>query len=235
MKRKNGMHKYYVIRNAAFAVSAFIVLTPLIFYFCKFSNQSNDQEKWGQFGDFMNVWVSSASLIILGALTYYLNALDSYRQEEQNAKDILRQQESWDLENSRQEANRIIEDARNRPYVIYKYDIFLKVWKIKNVGIGPALNIRVSFKGLDDNWIMPVKIHSLAAGEETGFPFDKPTNNSRLCIVYNDIQKTSITTYGENEDSEIFIGVNCLAEYGPESFSSTHLVDQFFKNSGNQC
>lgn len=166
-----------------------VIGVPSYLYINQFSagTLSTDQAVWGEFGDFMNVWVAIGNLIALGGLTFYIST----------------------LERSQHEASTNLENARSRPTLIYKYLDDQKKWVIQNVGNGPALNIRLSFLK-ERNWEIPNKIHSLISGGITSFPIRQPTSEDVICLVYYDIHGTVITTLGQNEDSEIILNENYL-------------------------
>ncbi len=70
-------------------IPAILVIGPMWLYQCqvntidgKLLDFTHSSEIWGHFGDFMNVWVSMASLIVLGFLTYYIHDIEVRREEE---------------------------------------------------------------------------------------------------------------------------------------------------------
>ena len=204
---KNSHH----LLKLTISIASSLIVVPIILYFHQFAHfgLSDSQSIWGAFGDFMNVWVSMASLLILGTLTFSLDSLN-----------FNRQKAAADLEDARLKANRETEDARNRPFIIYKYDVTHSVWKIKNVGIGPALNIRLSFRDKEGAWRMPTKIHSLSGGEEMPFPYESPDIDAVLCFVYNDVRGIIISTFGQYEDSLIKVDEDLLSEFDVADFTS---------------
>jgi len=56
--------------NSFLLLSVVIVSIPLILYSETFSDLSNKQDWWGQFGDFLNVFVNIAIGVILGYISY---------------------------------------------------------------------------------------------------------------------------------------------------------------------
>lgn len=118
-----------------------LIVVPVGFYFYQFGKYglSHNSEDWGILGDYLNVWVSMASLILLATLTYVI-----YKDDE--ARDNDRYKE---------------EKARNRPILIFKVDNREKVWYVKNVGNGVALNIYISYQTDGFSWMKPVKVYSL--------------------------------------------------------------------------
>jgi hypothetical protein len=113
-----------------------IVLAPMLLYQFQVNRLdgqwlsfTHNSETWGHFGDFMNVWVSMASLIVLTGLTYYIHKIE-----------ILREEERERAEANRQENIKRDEILKNRPALIFdEYEGGL--WKVKNVGLQVALNI----------------------------------------------------------------------------------------------
>ena len=83
-------HKLQVPAWLIMAVPFIVILIPLIIYSSKFGHLglSNNQEIWGQFGDFLNVWVSLASLIAISMLTYFIHT------REHSLQNSLREQEN---------------------------------------------------------------------------------------------------------------------------------------------
>ena len=119
-------------------LSVLVIIVPLILYVSTFGKfLSHEKEVWGQFGDFFNMFVSMASLIIISTLTYIIYI---YQKEDESNKSI--------------------------PILIFKVNATKKVWVVQNVGKGVALNILISYSKQLDSWEKPTKIYSLTENSE---------------------------------------------------------------------
>lgn len=115
-----------------------VVIIPIILYVCTFGKfLSHEKEVWAQFGDFFNMFISMASLIVVSTLTYIIYI---YQREDESNKSI--------------------------PILIFKVDAVKKMWIIQNVGKGVALKILVSYSKTQGNWEKPTKIYSLIENSE---------------------------------------------------------------------
>ena len=166
----------------------FIVISiPLIVYSCEFGHLgiSNSQEVWGQFGDYLNVWVSLASLIAISMLTYFIHTREQHLQESLQKR----------------------EDIINRPLIAIESVGIYNLYRLKNIGLGPALDIKTSYKPLNRNtWereINYVKTSNhapLGPGHE--HEFSEYGVSGLMVAVYSDIwgnKITSILTDGKHE------------------------------------
>ncbi|MCF2489149.1 hypothetical protein [Dyadobacter sp. CY347] len=142
---------------------------------------STDRAELGMLGDFMNVWVSLANLLILTIITLY----------------IWKQGTKEDL-------------ARERPLLILKEGSADKTWTIQNVGKGAAINIKMSYKKPNSNdWEAPfIKLFSLGSGES--HEIKRFFAASKIGLVYTDISKNIISSLTESHDTEFRIGTNIL-------------------------
>ena len=153
--------------SICFSTALLIIGIPSYQYYKQFSvyGISSKTEAWAQLGDFLNVWVSMASLIILGGLTHYLHSLDSKREID----------------------NQNIEAARSRPYLVIVIDrpsIF-----VKNVGNGPAMNIRNAIFS-NGNWSLTRRIGSLMPGETEFLMPDNIKSDDVVGFSFYDIHET---------------------------------------------
>jgi len=192
----------YLFLCLAFA----IIVIPLIFYVCHFGEfgLSDEPAIWGAFGDYLNVWISCASLILLSGLTFYLSNIDNKRQEEYQR----------------------LEASRNKPFLTCKLDKNA-TWKIRNVGNGPAINIRYSFVNATEQFDVPTKIHSLISGEDFLFQFGEPnTVEFKLAIAYYDIHNNVISTFFEKDDSQIFEGIDLLKDFDKGNYVSLYMLEK---------
>ena len=74
------MNHYVTIRNGLIA-GVVIILLGFGAYVYRFWNNeiSGNPEQWGQLGDYMNFFVSIASLIVVATLTYTLHEIQQER------------------------------------------------------------------------------------------------------------------------------------------------------------
>lgn len=159
-------------------------------------------DKWGHLGDFLNVWVSLASLIMLGGLTYYIHRIDQKRDDE----------------------NKNVEGARSRPYLVMRdADLGLMV---RNVGNGPALNVRYAiFK--NGNWRITSRLPSLMSGEEIEFDSSTATPGDIFGFSFSDIHGTNYSSLHESNvidfyiDNDIFMENNAYKKKKEEILKKT--------------
>lgn len=156
-------------------------------YFFNFSDQglSNDQEVWAHFGDYMNLWMGLASLFSIVSLTYLIHRREQHQQQAAEEK----------------------EDALNRPYLVFLWTNRTYYFQIKNIGNGPALDIRTSFKPRDEtNYVLPYEQTPLGRGDITDFK-EYHDGFSEFVAVYSDIWGNKISTfYSSSYINEIKIG-----------------------------
>ena len=181
------MKKLYI----SFGIGALIIIVACLFYFYMFDfTLSNDQAVWGQFGDYLSVFVAIASLVVISSLTYFI------------AKN----------ENRRDDENKILENSKIRPILIFK-DIGGK-WACKNVGEGAALNIMIAYKTNNlHSWEHPVKIYSMTSKEEFQIEWKK-FGVAKWVATYNDIRGEVFTSICEDDDTVYQIGRNELKIIG---------------------
>ncbi len=177
-----------------------IIASPVLFYFHNFGNQglSNSQEVWGQFGDFFNVWVSLASLVAISMLTYVIHV------REQNLQDSIKERE----------------DAINRPILSVASLGIYNTYRLKNIGLGPALDITTSFK--PDSWYRGENSgnyvsleHHPPLGPGGECEFSEYGASGSMVAVYSDIWGNKITTIYEKGKHTIKIGHDeflCMTE-----------------------
>ncbi|MDR6808852.1 hypothetical protein J2Y45_006065 [Dyadobacter sp. BE34] len=180
------------ILQAATAASLIVISVPVYLYYQMFGSLelSHDLEIWAHFSDFFTLWLSVVSLIMIFALTYYVSVLESNREKERQK----------------------LEDARNRPILVLQVDSAnYKV--VKNIGIGPALNPRVTIKNTDGTYLSEKVLPPIMAGESQKvnlmalFNTDWPV----VCFIYQDIYGNDITTETDEKYSvRIFVGRNEL-------------------------
>ncbi|WP_373513647.1 hypothetical protein [Persicitalea sp.] len=150
-----------MIFRAAFSLALLLILIPIGIYCFQFAGNGLSQkpQHWAALSDYLNVWVSMASLIFLATLTY-----------------VLDRQRGAD------------EQARNRPLVIFRVDHNEKVWYLKNVGNGVALDIdisRLEKTGDGELWEIPVKVYALMSGEEFKIFWFRAAG--KICATYNGV------------------------------------------------
>jgi len=180
---------------------------PLVLYYLKFrqlidlfNNLSINLSDWGAFGDFFNVWVSVANLILFSTLTIFLHQYEKSRNLE------------VDLQ----------EKARNRPILVFIPNNSTSAWDVKNVGVQVALNIyimernkvedeRLTSKSLfieplDDTPIEGQLKRYSAISPNDSIELRWATQASRLFSLYQDIFQNDIVTL--TVDNETIILTN---------------------------
>ncbi|WP_026629502.1 hypothetical protein [Dyadobacter alkalitolerans] len=197
MTRRRG-EKYRIIKWALI-VSILTGIVPLLFYWYKFGSfeLSDNLETWSHFSDFFNLWVSLVSLILIFSLTYYISKIEERRYEE------LRE----------------LDNMRNRPILICDTDS-AHYHIVKNIGIGPALNIKASIKTDSGEYLQPVAIPPLMAGDSAKINWMQHFNTDSpiKCLVYQDVFNNFSTTLVDNTlNIEMLIGENVLAEFKTSS------------------
>lgn len=175
----------------AFGISLLLLVSPIAFYCYQFAKNglSDDSQDWSALGDFLNVWVSMASLILLATLTYVIYRNEQHRDDQR------------DLEMR----------TRNRPLLIFRVESREKAWYIKNVGNGVALNIFISSSQKKDVWGTPVRMYSLMTGEEFRIYWFRAA--LQICASYNDfLSEDTLVTVIENDQNK-FLNENPLRNF----------------------
>lgn len=168
-----------------------IIAIPVICYLIQFGDQgmSDSQETWAHFGDYLNVWVSLASLIAISILTYVIHL------REQSLQHSLKERE----------------DVINRPLLAIQALGVYNLYRIKNIGVGPALDIKTSF--IPDDWyrvensgnyVVPENHPPLGSGHE--HEFSEYGASRTMVAVYSDIWGNKISTFLTGDQHEIKIG-----------------------------
>jgi hypothetical protein len=186
------MKKNQTYKNLSFAfgAGAIIIVFSFLFYTFHFGFKvSVNHAIWGQFGDFMSVFISIANLIIISSLTYFIAKIEEKRDQE----------------------NRNLELSKVRPILIFK-DIGMK-WACRNVGEGAALNVMIAYKtNLAHDWENPVKIYSLTSNEEFKIEWKK-FHIAKWVAVYYDIYGTVFSSTCEHDDTIYQAEINELLAF----------------------
>jgi len=174
----------------AFGAGAFVISCAFFFYALQFGFLvSKNRTVWGEFGDFMSVFVAIANLVVVSSLTYFIAKIEDKRDEE----------------------NRNLENSKIRPILIFK-DIGKK-WACRNVGEGAAMNIMIAYKTKSTlSWENPIKIYSLVPKEEFEIEWRK-YQVFQWSAVYYDIHGTVFTSICENDDTVFEIDKNELLSF----------------------
>lgn len=135
------MNKKTLFATTILLFAAF-TLIPIFVYIDNFgSSFSAEQEHWGAFSDYLNVFISILNIVFLALLTY---SIYRYQREDEQNKSI--------------------------PILIFKVDNRRK-WTVQNVGKGVALNILISSSKKQDSWDKPTKVYSIMEGAELKLPW----------------------------------------------------------------
>jgi hypothetical protein len=166
------------------------VFIPAVFYSCNFGyGISNNPERWAQFGDFMNIWISMASLILLALLTYEIHKSEESRENQQAKADRM----------------------KSSPILVFLYesvylidDLSSGSWIIKNSGVQAALNVSVLSRtgvSLDiENTKNDIeKYVSILPGEQIKLNNCKDNGSCKYFALYNDAQSNLVLTVMYND------------------------------------
>lgn len=187
-----------------------IVALGVLAYIIKFYSLpwSNDPAVWGQLGDYLNMFVSAANLILIFALTYTIYQADSHRAAEQGKAAIERA-------NSQDEEER----ARNRPVLVFMVvrDEMLRIhWKVRNISNNVALNVLISFSQAADDWKKPVMVYSLGANQEVKLTWIKGAYQLRA--VYYDIKDNVLTATMQGDWMKIDPGLDGFSQFQKDQY-----------------
>lgn len=218
--------------NWAIGGSVFVIAAGIIAYICKFHNYpiSDDQAIWGQLGDYLNMFVSTASLILISVLTYVIHDTEMRREEAQKKEDKDHADARDKEEAARSRARDEDEKARDRPILAFMVESEAggqKFWKIKNISRNVALNPVIAIDHGDGFWTYPVKIYSLGAGEHMILRWFLQVN--RICAVYYDVKENVLTSTIQNDRVKIEPDINALDHLAEKNY--IRLEDALFQGS----
>ncbi len=164
-------------------ISFLILIGAVGFYIYHFGTHFSDKkEEWGQFGDFLNVFVSICNLVVVTSLTFIVFKI---QQSEQRVE--------------------------VRPYLIFKVLPQKKIWAVKNVGRGVALNVLITNSQEREEWDVPVKIYSLMPEEVLEITWFGPSIQCRG--VYFDIHENVYTSTCENDETSFVENFHGLSNF----------------------
>jgi uncharacterized membrane protein len=201
--KSNNKTKIKQMKNKTFLIilgvlSLLLIIIPFILYVCTFGGSlSHNREVWGQFGDFFNMFVSMASLIVVSTLTYIIYIYQ--REDESNKLKYQREDES----------------NKSIPILIFKVNAVKKVWVVQNVGKGVALNILVSYSKTQGNWEIPTKIYSLTENSEIELSWFEPSE--QCSAMYYDYLENSFSSICQKDDTQFIKGGKHLIEFKSKS------------------
>ncbi len=190
------------------AVAVLVIGIPAIVYYCQFGGDglSIKTADWGTFGDFMNVWVNVAGLILLGTLTFHIHQREQHLQSQliQKEEELVKEKEAKE-DMVRQEAHQR-EVMSNRP-VVNVFQDFGNRYYLKNIGNGPAINVVARLHiNTDLNPGDPQLYGGLGVGDRTANIF---ANDLRIFYVsYRDIFDNPISTRFFDDKNTFKIGVD---------------------------
>lgn len=182
------------IRTGAIIATG-IMLFGAIAYIIKFHNHawSSSPEAWGQFGDYMNMYVISASLIIVSILTYVVYRVDHHRAIEQADA----------------------EKVRDRPIIVFQTEVNSQTkepyWIIRNATDNVALNVLVTHSEQPDMWKKPIMIYTLGGRQEREMPWFRPAYQIRA--VYYDVKGNVLTSTMQSDRMTVEPGINGLIHF----------------------
>lgn len=157
-------------------------------YIFRFHNHAwaDSPEAWGQLGDYMNMYVSAASLVLVSFLTYLVHRAQA-------------------------EAER----ARDRPIIVFQTEVDPQTkepyWVIRNATDNVALNVLVTHNEQPGDWKKPVMVYTLGGRQERKMPWFRPANQIRA--VYYDVKGNVLTSTMQSDRITIEPGVNGLSHF----------------------
>lgn len=176
------MHRLFLIILVAFSI--IIPAAGLILYFAHFNDSwSTENADWGTFGDFFNVFVNIASLLLV-----LLIAILTIRSSDRIA----------DLQVELSQSQLKIEQLKVVPhiYISEKRSVVIPQdsWYIQHTGEGPAINILVRFNQAKNSpfskWISCL---SLGSGDERELAWLRHADTIQIC--YCDITEQICSLY----------------------------------------
>lgn len=166
----------------------FIVILAVLAYIFNFSSQpiSDDTSTWGSFSDYLNPFISLSNLVVFIWLSV----------------------EVFKYNKKKDDQTEEFQKSIEKPTLIFKsvpHDRFgtTEEWEIKNIGNGPALNLRIAESNSREIiWISPItKCYSL--GKDESQQLDWLIHANVICVTYQDIFGNYYASIGA--DDETFI------------------------------
>lgn len=97
------------------------------------------------------------------------------------------------------------ETIKNGPIVVFEYDR-AKGWKIRNLGTSPALDLLVSERAFDGDWVLPIRLPPLGPGEDYWLRWVGHRNVDILGARYSDAARQVYSAVCQHDNSEVRIG-----------------------------
>lgn len=97
-----------------------------------------------------------------------------------------------------------------KPVLVFEYD-GESGWILRNVGVGPALNVVVAQKRVGGEWFNPVRVPPLSKDGKFILQWLNHVNTTGLGATYTDTEQLFYTSTCGNDLSETFSG----AQFGP--------------------
>ena len=163
-----------------------IIAIAIATYIIVFWDQSISQNTsmWGAFSDYLNPFVAISNLVVFIWLS-----IQVYKYNESRDKEIVEFQKSIE-----------------KPILIFMSMpsnnlVIGETWKVKNIGNGAALNLRVAESHTREIfWKTPVtKCYSLAKNDELALTW--LTSANVICVTYQDIFGNNYVTIGADDES----------------------------------
>jgi hypothetical protein len=99
-----------------------------------------------------------------------------------------------------------------KPVLVFEYD-GMNGWILRNVGVGPALNILVAQKRVGGEWFNPVRVPPLSKDGQMLLRWLGHVNSTGLGATYSDFEGRAYTSTCGNDLSKVFDG----PRFGPWS------------------
>lgn len=165
-------------------IIAIIIVVPSVCYFRAFTEKSSNTSDWSNYATYLNVCIASCNLIsfiFLSILIYNYN---------------LR----------RDSANEKFQLNLSKPILTFETDsdnsTGKEIWSMKNIGNGPALNIKVAEMN-EDNWIGN-KVVAYHLGKNESKKLIWLTSAGLICAMYKDLFDNEYLSVAINDTTTIF-------------------------------
>lgn len=172
-------------------ISVAFLVVPLLFYTNKFSKgvMSDYPSDWAAFSNYMSLFVSFTSFLIISLLTYMLYRYNKKR--------------DWEITEAKNEFSRK-EEILERPVIVFRKFQSHSYYTLCNIGKGAALNISIKSckKELGTHWEFCHNSYSISSTEEIQMIW----TNSCIAIAaeYSDIFGNKYGSFMDNDQIRVF-------------------------------
>jgi hypothetical protein len=176
-------------RIAVILICVVIVGGGLAAYIAMFGKHpfSHEPGPWGAFGDFFNVFMATANLVIF---YWFSNEVYKYNADKDRKDDEFKK-------------------ATERPIIIFrsrKNNPGNECWEVMNIGKGAALNLRITeLVNGQTEWEKPIKCYSLGNGDESKLLLPWTTNSGKLVVRYTDVFNTGYYSITVGDETQVLV------------------------------